>query len=46
VEVNAEWTETADVKAGRWLTLLSLVLVAGLGFWERRRPAATRAHLS
>jgi len=46
VEVNADWTETADVKAGRWLTLLSLVLVAGLGFWERRRPAATRSHLS
>jgi hypothetical protein len=46
VEVNADWIETPDVKAGRWLTVLSLVLVTGLGLSERRSGAANAAHLS
>ena len=46
VEVDADWTETADVKAGRALTALALVLVTGLGLLERRRDAAARSHLS
>jgi hypothetical protein len=44
--VDADWTETADVKAGRALTALALVLVTGLGLLERRRDAAARSHLS
>jgi hypothetical protein len=52
VELNVDWTKTADVRAGRWLTLLSLALLIGLSKSERRNSAERRsnsgraAHLS
>jgi hypothetical protein len=52
VELNVDWTTTADVRAGRWLTLLSLALLIGLSKNERRDSAERRsksgsaAHLS
>jgi hypothetical protein len=52
VELNVDWTTTADVRAGRWLTLLSLALLIGLAKSERRNSAERRsnsgstAHLS
>jgi hypothetical protein len=36
VELNADWTTTPDVRAGRWLALLALALLAGLWGLERR----------
>jgi hypothetical protein len=39
VELNVDWTTTADVRAGRWLTLLTLALLAGLWRSERRNTA-------
>jgi hypothetical protein len=36
VDVTADWTTTPDVLAGRWVSLLSLVLIAGLWFLERK----------
>ena len=52
VELQADWTTTADVRIGRWLTLLTLVLLTGLWKSERRNAAGRRskstsaAHLS
>jgi hypothetical protein len=46
VAVDADWTETADVKAGRWLSAGSLLVVAGLWYVERRTRGTNRAHLS
>jgi hypothetical protein len=37
LDLDADWTETPDVRAGRWLSFFALFLVAGLGWWERRR---------
>jgi hypothetical protein len=45
-EIDANWTATPDVHAGRWLSGLALVLVAALWFWERRRQTPRSAHLS
>ena len=42
VELNADWTTTPDVRAGRWLTLLALVLLASLWVFERRNKPARR----
>ena len=46
VEVDADWTTTADVHAGRWLSLLATILVTALWLWERRTRAPRSAHLS
>jgi len=37
VQVAVDWTTTADVAAGRWLTAVALLLVTGLYLLERRR---------
>lgn len=42
VELNADWTTTPDVRAGRWLTLLAPVLLASLWVFERRNKPAQR----
>jgi hypothetical protein len=39
VELSADWTTTADVRTGRWLTLLTLALLAGLWRSERKNTA-------
>ena len=36
VAVAADWTATGDVIAGRWLSVLSVLLLTGLGAGERR----------
>ena len=46
VQVDADWMETPDVRAGRWLSAGSLLLVAGLWYVERRTRSTNRAHLS
>jgi len=39
IEVDADWITTPDVVAGRWLTCLSVLVLAALCFFERRpRP--------
>jgi hypothetical protein len=36
VDLKVDWTTTADVIAGRWLSSLSLLLLVALGYLERR----------
>jgi hypothetical protein len=36
VNLKVDWTTTADVVAGRWLSGLSLLLLAALAYLERR----------
>jgi hypothetical protein len=43
VELAVDWTETADTRAGRWLSGLAVLALMGLGLWKRRR---NRTHLS
>ena len=43
LNLRVDWTTTLDVVAGRWLSLLSVLLLAGLALLERRR---LRARLS
>ena len=43
VELAVDWTATADVRAGRWLSGLAVLALTGLGLWERR---LNRTHLS
>jgi hypothetical protein len=43
VDLTVEWTTTPDVVIARWLSLLSLLALAGLCLLERR---CYRAHLS
>ena len=45
-EIDADWTTTPDVYAGRWLSVLALVLVMAVWFWERRAGTPRSAHLS
>jgi len=45
-QIDADWTITPDVLAGRWLSVLSLLLVTALWLWERRGQAPRSAHLS
>jgi hypothetical protein len=45
-EIDADWTTTPDVYAGRWLSVLALVLVTAVWFWERRAGTQRSAHLS
>jgi hypothetical protein len=35
-DVSADWTTTSDVIAGRWISMLALVLITGLCVMERR----------
>jgi hypothetical protein len=42
VDLTADWTATSDLIAGRWLTALAVLLLAGLWFVERK---PSRAHL-
>jgi hypothetical protein len=37
VEVTAEWMTTADMWVGRWLSFLSVLLLTGLWWMERKR---------
>ncbi len=51
VELDADWTTTADVRAGRWLTVLALLLVTAVWLLERRdlnrcAQAPSPSHLS
>jgi hypothetical protein len=43
VTVTTDWTATPDVLAGRWVSLVSVLLVTGLWLLERKRK---RPHLS
>ena len=36
VDMQVDWTNTDDVIAGRWLSVLSLLLLTGLGILERK----------
>jgi hypothetical protein len=38
VVVTVDWTTTPDVRLGRWISLLALLLVTALGVALRRRP--------
>jgi len=38
VDLDADWTTTADVRDGRWITGVALVLALALGWFERRGP--------
>jgi hypothetical protein len=40
VEVAVDWTTTPDVVAGRCVSATALLLLVGLGFLERKRPAS------
>jgi len=46
VNLAVDWTTTPDVRAGRWLTLLALVLLTALCLLERRLTPRKPAHLS
>jgi 6-pyruvoyl-tetrahydropterin synthase related domain len=37
VELTAKWTTTADMRLGRWISGVSLLLLAGI-FWIERKP--------
>jgi hypothetical protein len=36
VQVTVDWMTTRDVVTGRWISFLSLILVAGLFVFERK----------
>ena len=36
VQLSADWTTTPDVVAGRWVSALAVLLLIGLGIFERR----------
>jgi len=46
VKVSADWTTTADVILGRWLSLIAVLLLAGLWFAERKTQNGSRPRLS
>ncbi|MGD0629052.1 MAG: 6-pyruvoyl-tetrahydropterin synthase-related protein [Terracidiphilus sp.] len=39
-EIDADWTTTADVLAGRWLSAIVLILITALWFVERRHSSS------
>jgi hypothetical protein len=44
--IAVDWTTTGDVLLGRWLSVVSLALLAGLSLAECRWKRATEIHLS
>ncbi len=46
INLTADWTTTPDVRAGRWLTVLALVLVTALWLRERQIRSASPSRLS
>jgi hypothetical protein len=46
VDLDADWTTTPDVLAGRWITALALLLLTALFLLERRIKAPSPPHLS
>jgi len=46
VDLTADWTTTPDVRAGRWLSALALMLVTALWLRERRSRKASPSRLS
>jgi hypothetical protein len=40
VDLSADWTTTADVIAGRWVSAIGLLLLFAVGLLERRRSRA------
>jgi hypothetical protein len=46
VDLAADWTTTPDVRAGRWLSALALLLLTVLGLLERRSQTASPSRLS
>jgi hypothetical protein len=36
-DITVDWTDTPDVRAGRWISLLAILLVTALGLLTRRR---------
>jgi hypothetical protein len=46
VDLDADWTTTADVLAGRWISALALLLLVALWFLERRIQQPSRPGLS
>lgn len=43
LDLTVDWAATDDVRAGRWLSGLGVLLLTGLGFYERK---LSRTHLS
>jgi len=37
IDLSIDWTTSPDIVVGRWLSVLSLLLLAWLAFWELRR---------
>ena len=46
MNLDADWTTTTDVIAGRWIAALALLLLTALCLLERRTKLASRSHLS
>jgi len=46
VDLDADWTTTPDVLAGRWITALALLLLTALFLLERRIKSPSQPHLS
>lgn len=42
IELIVDWTTTPDVVAGRWVSAIALLLLIGLGVFERRLAPASR----
>jgi hypothetical protein len=40
IDLTIDWTRSPDVLAGRWVSALSVLLLAALWFFERRRGPA------
>ena len=46
LNLAVDWTTTPDVRAGRWLTLLAVILLTALCLFERRPGSRKPVHLS
>jgi hypothetical protein len=46
IDLNADWTTTPDVRAGRWISALILLLLTALFLCERRSRTASPSRLS
>jgi hypothetical protein len=45
VDLAADWTSTPDVIAGRWITVLALILITGLCVLEQRKGQVASSRL-